>query len=167
MSGLKLWMFGLLPSLLANAETWTDISPTSIQSLEDIQYLLLQRIFNVPRTTPHAALRWDTATISIEMQIAKRKMLFLHHLINLDENSLAKEIFDVQQADNLPGLVSECKALIKQLKLPNIFEKKVSCGLSKLSWKRLVNHAVCDYEQSNLKEIICEKSKLKDGHLSS
>ena len=166
-SGLKLWMFGLLPSLLANAETWTDISPISIQSLEDIQYLLLQRIFNVPRTTPRAALRWDTATISIEMQIAKRKMLFLHHLINLDESSLAKEIFEVQQADNLPGLVNECKSLIKKLKLPDIFEEKVNSGLSKLTWKRLVNCAIVKYEESNLRNIISEKSKLKDGPLSS
>ena len=32
-SGLKIWMFGFLPSLLANAETWTDISDMTIKSL--------------------------------------------------------------------------------------------------------------------------------------
>ena len=73
-SGLKIWMFGFLPSLLANAETWTDISDMAIKSLEDVQYLLLQRIFQVPSTTPHAALRWDTGTISMEMQIVKQKL---------------------------------------------------------------------------------------------
>ena len=68
MSGLKIWMFGLLPSLMANSEMWTEISADDIQSLEDIQYLLLQRIFSVPKTTPHAALRWDTRTGSLEME---------------------------------------------------------------------------------------------------
>ena len=86
-SGLKIWMFGLLPSLLANSEMWTEISEDDIQSLEDIQHLLLQRIFSVPKTTPHAALRWHTGAVSLEMEITKRKLLFLHHVINMDENS--------------------------------------------------------------------------------
>ena len=85
----------------------------------------------------------------------------------MHESSLAKEIFEVQQADNLPGLVNECKSLIKKLKLPDIFEEKVNSGLSKLTWKRLVNRAIVKYEESNLRNIISEKSKLKDGPLSS
>ena len=166
-SGLKIWMFGFLPSLLANAETWTDISDMAIKSLEDVQYLLLQRIFQVPSTTPHAALRWDTGTISMEMQIVKRKLLFLHHLISLDDSSLAKEILQVQECMKLPGLVKEGKILIKQFNLPNIFEKKVFTGLSKLSWKRLVNSAIMNFEESKLKSIIIDKSKLKDGPMAT
>jgi hypothetical protein len=34
MSGLKIWLFGLLPSLLANAEMWTEMPGDSIQYLE-------------------------------------------------------------------------------------------------------------------------------------
>ena len=96
MSGLNIWRFGLLPSLLANAESWTEIPTDCMQSFESIQNLLLQKIFSVPKTTPNAALRWDTGSISLEMQINKKKLLFLYHLIKMDEKSLAKEIFEVQ-----------------------------------------------------------------------
>ena len=71
MSGLNIWLFGLLPSLMTNTEMWTEILSNSLQSLDDIQHLLLQKLFSVPRTTPHAALRWDTGTIYLEMQIVK------------------------------------------------------------------------------------------------
>ena len=166
MSGLKIWMFGLLPSLLANSEMWTEISEDDIKSLEDIQHLLLQRIFAVPKTTPHVALRWDTGAVSLEMEICKRKLLFLHHVINMDESSLAREIFDVQKSEHLPGLVSECKSLLKSLNLPNILDIKVAAGLSKVAWKRLVKDAIKEIEVSKLKKQISTKSKLKDGPMS-
>ena len=54
-SGLKIWLFGLLPSLLVNAEMWTEMPGDSIQHLEEMQLLLLQKLLSVPRTTPHAA----------------------------------------------------------------------------------------------------------------
>ena len=54
------------------------------------------------KTTPQAALRWDTGSISLEMQVAKRKLLFLYHLIEMSENSLANEIYQVQVSKNLP-----------------------------------------------------------------
>ena len=45
MSGLDIWLFGLLPSLMTNTEMWTEILSDSLQSLEDIQHLLLQNCF--------------------------------------------------------------------------------------------------------------------------
>ena len=84
-SGLKIWYFGLLPSLLTNAEMWTELPADSIETFENIQNLFLQKLFSVPKTTPQAALRWDTGSISLEMQVAKRKLLFLYHLIEIDQ----------------------------------------------------------------------------------
>ena len=69
MSGLNIWLFGLLPSLLTNAEVWTEISDDCIKTIESMQHLFLQKLFNVPRTTPHAALQWDAGIISLKMQM--------------------------------------------------------------------------------------------------
>ena len=63
--------------------------------------------------------------------------------------------------------MQESKNLITQLNLPDIFEKQVFTGLSKLSWKRLVNSAIRNVEESRLKEIILVKSKLKDGPMAT
>ena len=92
------------------------------------------------------------------MQVAKQKLLFLHHLIKMDSKSLAKEILQ-----NLLGLVDECQQLIKLLDLPDILDCSISHGVSKMSWKRLVKGAICLYEEKELKSEISRKSKLVDG----
>ena len=163
MSGLNIWKFGRLPSLLTNAEMWVEMSGDCLKTVEDIQLLLLQRLFAVPRTTPHAALLWDSGIISMQMQINKKKMSLLHHLLNLDEGSLAKEMLTVQFEKHLPGLVPECKELIKSLNLPNLFDTEVRKKLPKFAWKKIVNSKILDFEETNLKKIIEQKSKLRNG----
>lgn len=165
-SGLNIWLFGLLPSLITNAEMWTEMPSDSLQSLEDMQHLLLQKLFSVPRTTSHVAMRWDAGLISLEMQIAKKKLLFLFHLIKLDEDTLANEILRVQISQHLPGLVSECRDLLKSLNLPNLLDNKVSGNMNKLAWKRLVNKAINEYEESNCKKVFVSKSKLRDSTMT-
>ena len=165
-SGLNIWLFGLLPSLMTNAEMWIQMPSDSLQSIEDIQHLLLRKLFSVPRTTPHVALRWDAGLISLEMQIAKQKLLFIYHLIKLEENSLANEMLRVQISQHLPGLVPECKELIKSLNLPDLFEKKVNGTLSKLAWKKLVTKAILADEEAKFKKAFSSKSKLRDGDMT-
>jgi hypothetical protein len=48
------------------------------------------------------------------------------HLLSLDEGTLAREIFNVQMTHSMPGLVSECKGLIKEFALPDIFNEKLT-----------------------------------------
>ena len=81
----------------------------------------------------------------------------------MEENALANEILVVQENKHLPGLVQECKSLIKSLNLPNLFDEKVSSTFSKLMWKNRVNKAIEEFEESNLKLSFSSKSKLKDG----
>ena len=164
--GSLIWLFGLLPSLMTNAEMWIQMPSDSLQSIEDIQHLLLRKLFSVPRTTPHVALRWDAGLISLEMQIAKKKLLFMYHLIKLEENSLANEMLRVQISQHLPGLVPECKELIKSLNLPDLFEKKVYGTLSKLAWKKLVTKAILADEEAKFKKAFSSKSKLRDGDMT-
>ena len=100
------------------------------------------------------------------MEISNRKLLFLQHVINMDESSLAREILDVQKSEHLPRLLPECKSLLKSLNLPNILDTKVAAGLSEVAWKRLLKDAIKENEVSKLKNQISSKSKLKDGPMS-
>ena len=113
-------------------------------------------------TAPRCATM-GCGTISLEMQVAKKKLLFLRHLFPLEESSLANEILVVQVNNHLPGLVQECKNLIKSLNLPNLFDKEVRSAYSKLIWKNKVNTAIKEYEESKLKSSFSSKSKLKEG----
>ena len=46
-SGFNIWLFGLLPSLMTNAEMWIQMPSDYLQSIEDIQHLLLRKLFSV------------------------------------------------------------------------------------------------------------------------
>ena len=110
-------------------------------------------------------MRWDAGLISLEMQIAKQKLLFLHHLTKLKEDSLANEMLRVQISQHLPGLVPECAELIKSLNLPNIFDESENGDLSKIAWKKMVNNAINENEESKFKRTFVNKSKPKESEM--
>ena len=69
-------------------------------------------------------------------RILHSKLLLLHHVATLGEDTLAREIYDVQQELNLPGLHLECRNFL------------VNTGVSDLKkytptqWKKFVKTEV-------------------------
>ena len=58
----------------------------------------------LPKGCPTPALLWETGTPTMENRVIKQKLLLVHHLVNLPEDSLAKQVAEVQDKLNLPGL---------------------------------------------------------------
>ena len=56
--------------------------------------------------TPTPALMWEPGTSSMGNRILKRKLIFVHHLFNLPETSLANQCAIMQEEMALPGLIS-------------------------------------------------------------
>ena len=71
-----------------------------------------------PRSCPIPALLWETGGLLMKNRIAKKKLLFYHHLINLPEDTLAFEVAKTQDTLSYPGLIGECKTLIEEYELP-------------------------------------------------
>ena len=118
-AGLNIWEIAILPFLLNNCETWVDINKESIKMLDDLQLLFLRQLFGTPRTCPCPALLWDSGSTLMEHRIARRKLMFYHHLINLPKNTLAFEVAKIQEILGYPGLVQEAKGLIEKYELPH------------------------------------------------
>ena len=133
-AGIDYWEMAYLPSLINNSQTWTQLSEKSIEMLDDLQNTMYRVLLNVPRTCPKPALCWEMGGIQMELRVVMKKLNFLWHLANLDEASLAKEIFQVQKEHKLPGLVSECLQWINTLDLPNVLKDK----FTQLQWKKKV-----------------------------
>ena len=74
----------------------------------------------------------------------KRKLLFIHHLINVEEDSLAHQCALVQDKLSLPGLISEMKEAIKELDLPNMK------NVPRNQWKSLVNKKMKEKYRNDL-----------------
>ena len=64
---------------------------------------------------------------------------------------------------NMPGLVSECKGLIRELALPDIFNEK----LTKTQWKSKVKAKILEKNEKSLKLKMMKLEKLKESDLVS
>ena len=77
----------------------------------------------------------DTPTTMIQVWVEKAKFYQIHHIQSLDESSLAKQIYSEQLSHGWPGLVTECRDLIKQWKIPNIITGEIDCKARSKSTK--------------------------------
>ena len=57
-----------------------------------MQNSLYSNLFNVPFTTPKAALILEVGGMKIKYKIIINNLLFLNHIVNLDHGTLAKQI---------------------------------------------------------------------------
>jgi hypothetical protein len=131
-AGLEIWEMAVLPRLLYNAECWQDISPDTLQELENIQLNFYRCLLAVGTGCPIPSLYWETGGTLIEFRILKKKLLFLHHVATLPEDTLAREVFEVQKELALPGLLQECQQFLISFGITCIGQ------YSKPQWKNLV-----------------------------
>ena len=164
--GLDIFNLAIFPALTYNAETWLDTPRNTFDRLENLQYILIRSLLAVPNSAPLPALNWDVGQMSIEHEINKKKLMFLHYLINLDKSFLASEIFNVQKDMNFPGFIPEVKSLLALYELPNILED--NCAMKKQKWAAMVKVAVKNKFENELKTTMNEKySKLRNSKLMS
>ena len=110
MLGIELWELAIFPHILYNSETWTDIPVCTIALLNEIQLNFYRNILSTPKSCPIPALLWETEGMLMEHRIAKNKIMFYHHLMNLPEDSLAYLIAHIQ---NSLGLIAKCQNLFE------------------------------------------------------
>ena len=159
MGALQIWEMAIIPMLMNNSETWTDIKSDHIEALENMQTLFLSMILCVPNSCPRVALCWDTGTNKMSTRIIKKKLTFSNHLKNLSDDSLAKQIFREQKENKWPGLISEAKLLCNELFIPDITEphNRFSTNM----WKNEVTKAADERDERYMKEEMVNLSKVE------
>jgi hypothetical protein len=157
--GTDIWEMAIIPSLTNNAGTWTMISDNSIEKLNSLQNTFLQTLFSTARSCPKPALCWDTATLLMQIRVQKAKLALLFHIKNLDDESLAKQIYCEQLNSGWPGLLSECGEILKDWEVPNILRE--NSHLSKGQWKTIINKEAKNQNEKMLKKMIEKGSKLE------
>ena len=155
-AGLEIWELAILPHLLNNGETWTEIKKSTIDMLDDLQYMFMRYLLATPRTCPIPALLWETGGLLMEHRIAQKKLVFYHHLLHLPRDSLAHEVASTQAELGYPGLMTECQVLLGKYNLSDAENK------SKIQWKNEVKNNVKEENQRSLLSLIKEKYKKLD-----
>ena len=132
---------------------------TRNHTINNQQLLYLQILFAVGQSCPRPALCWDTATLTMQTRIDKSKLLLLHHIKNLDPSSLAKQVYEEQNKHGWPGLVAECKDIMKEWKVEDI--SKTEDTVSKSQWKNMIKKEAKIQNGKHLCETIKKSSKLE------
>ena len=104
--GLDIWEAAYIPSLLTNSSTWMEIKDSTIHKLEEIQNSLYRSLLNVPHTTPKAALIWEVGGTKMKYRIMMNKLIFINHILHLEDNTLAKQIQIAEVKHSSPGFTS-------------------------------------------------------------
>ena len=132
------------------------MSTQSVEKLDRLQNLFLQTLFAVGQSCPRPGLCWDTTMVTMQTRIEKSKLLLLYHIKNLDDSSLAKQVYKEQSEHGWPGLVAECGEILKQWNLKDIFEK-----CTKSQWKNSVKKEAKVQNEDKLRKLIKKSSKLE------
>ena len=149
----------VLPYLFLNSECWTEISKKSLNMLESIQNTFFRSLFSSCKGSPIPAFYWDTGILLVDNFIIQKK-LFLHHISNLPDNSLAFQVLQMQKENSWPGLFKECKELLEELDID--VEPSM---VTKSEWKKLIKTKIHDKNKRDLLEKVkgYKKSSWKTG----
>ena len=111
-AGLDIWELAVLPKLVYNSDSWQEISPNTIQELENLQLQFYRCLLAVGSGCPIPSLYYETGGMLMELRILQNKLLILHHVATLPDDSLAREVFQVQEELHLYGLLQDCQEFL-------------------------------------------------------
>ena len=101
-----------------------------------------------PRTTPKVAMYWELAAPLAENRIIESKLRFYHHLVCLDNDSIAFKVHQCQRRLSVISLTSECRKYLAQL---NISESEIKC-YSKSQWKKTIGQKLREKNRQDVLE---------------
>ena len=146
----------LLSVLLFNSETWLRLSKKDMNRLEGVDRMLLRRIFQVPSSTPIAALYLEFGVIPIRFVMKMKRIMYLHHILTRDDDALIKRAFWAQVDKPVKGDWTEVvREDMMQIGLGHLSYDDVA-KTSKGSLRTLIKQKTRD---TALKELLTEKEK--------
>ena len=148
----------LVSVLLFNSETWLRLTNESMKKLESVDLMLLRKLLKTPISTPKVALYLETGCVPLRYILKGKRIMFLHHILTRDPNSLISRVFWAQVQD--VGKGDWCQVVQEDLDMLGLDNLSLSDikNTSKESMKILVNNRI---NITALKELQNEKSTLR------
>ena len=170
---LLLYTSLFLSTMLFNSQSWSKIRPKQMEKLKVIQLRYLKRILGLANSTCNSFLFLELGVLPINFEIDKRRLMYLHRILNLEESDPVYITFQNMKCFAKAGEEnwwSEVEIALRKYSLPTdldeIREHK------KERFRKMVNQAVEDFafkelteECKGLKKTSClayESLKLQD-----
>ena len=119
----------LASSVLCNSEAWYNITSAEMELLETVDTMLLKGVLKTPTSTPKEMLHLELGLTPFREIIRKKRLLFLHYILNQDENSLMYQVFKTQlknktSKDWATTVIQDFKELNWKIKFKEIKQMK-------------------------------------------
>ena len=144
---------------MLNMETYYFMSKKQIEALESCDMRYLQQTFNSRRTTVREAYYLECGKIKIRHVLAKRRLLYWHHILTREPDELIKKIYLCQkyESKNKSEWFSMIQNEKKSYKI-DLSDEEVS-QMSKTKFKSFINFKV--NSEAYLQMVNTKKSKLE------
>ena len=118
----------LVSSMHFNSETWYNVTKPELELLETVDLQFLKNVLKVPKATPKEMLYLETGCVPFREMIRKRKILFLHYILNEKPDSmlrkfLMKQIETREQKDWITQVMKDIKELRLDTDIESIKKK--------------------------------------------
>ena len=124
-----LWNTAILPSLLANCGTWTELPSKAVDLCDELQNLFIRIMLEVPVGTPKVALRVEAGMLAMKQRIWTEKINLAQFIRQSGTSSLAGKVYKEQLEQGWPGLVSEVRNICASIDIKNINAKSQYKGV--------------------------------------
>ena len=149
MGAWDLWHAAILPSLLANCGTWTELPEKAIEMCDELQNLFIRIMLEVPVSTPKVALRVETGMLGMKQRIWIEKLNLAQFIRRSGSKSLSGKIYLEQLEQGWPGLAREVEEICDVIKINNINNNDVP--------KWMIKEAVYKHHEEEAKDQMGKK----------
>ena len=92
----------LLGSLLTNIEVAYNLTKIEVEKLQKCHEMGLRKLLSLPSKTPVKMLYLLTGSVPKKFVVPRRRLVYLHHILNQEENSLLGTFFEHQHQTRKP-----------------------------------------------------------------
>ena len=146
----------LASSVLCNSETWYNITLKELELLESVDLMLLKGVLKAPKSTPKEMLYLELGITPFKEIIRKKRLLFLHYILNQDKKSIIYKVFKAQLKNKTSkDWVTTVKKDFKELNWITSFKE-----VKKMKKNEFANTVKRKIDQKTLNDLI----KRKENH---
>ena len=156
--GLMLRDTNLINGIMYNSEVWYGIVQKHIEKLEKCDEMFLRSLLDAHSKTAIEALYLETGKMPIRFILQKRRLMYWHHIVNRENNSLLHKFYSSQKNDPVNG--DWINTLERDKKDFNIkYSDEDLKSISKISFKKEIKKKAINLAVTYLQKLKAKHSK--------
>ena len=150
-----------LSALLLNSEAWVNYKEKDVRILEQCDEMLLTRILECDGRSSNPLKYLELGAVPIRFQIMRRKLAFLHYLLNQDKDSMIYNVLKATGENPVKNdFVLTCEKYLETLEINLSFEEIAK--LSKFKFNKLLKGKIEKAAFTYLKKQQSKQEKIKE-----